>query len=295
MPKIIELMEQYPKASKMILKLAGAGTVGGAQAGVKAAAEKEPILPAVKEGAEGAALGTGIAEGVGAAAKPILKSIGLGTTAAEDITRAAQPGKRNDRFISDWALAKDRIAAEMEEGGKFKDMGEAADRIRDVRQNLWNDEVLPAIQRHATEQFDASSVASAARSKITPQMEQHAPEEAQKITEFANRYTSGTPNFTGARTVADAEKDLEFFNAQLEEAGYWKKTPMQRAAAEKVNGDIAAKASAVNALRDALYDHLANNGEPEIKNLKQTYGAIKNVENEIRGQVNVSGRQRPIS
>jgi hypothetical protein len=88
---------------------------------------------------------------------------------------------------------------------------------------------------------------------------------------------------------------LEFFNAQLEKEGYWQKTPAQRAALEKVDGKIASRAAAVSALRSSLYDHLSNQGEPGMQELKKTYGAMRNVENEIRGQSLVAGRQAPMS
>jgi hypothetical protein len=306
-PIVAKIVENTPGLAKRILssvtRTAKAGAVGGAQGAVKGAAEGggDPTLvvakaeEGAKSGAEGAALGSAAAETVGAVVKPVAKAVGLATTAEEDITRAAQPGKRNYRFLKDWSLAKDRIANEVEEGGKFKDMGEAADRIRDVRQNLWKDEIAPKIAVHANETFDTAPIANKVRNSISPQMLTHAPEEAKIMQQFADKYTSGTPNFTGARSVADAEKDLEFFNAELEKEGYWKKTPQERASLQKVDGKIASRAAAVDALRTGLYDHLEAAGETGIKDLKQTYGAIKNVENEIRGQVNVAGRQRPVS
>jgi hypothetical protein len=48
--------------------------------------------------------------------KPVAKAAGLLSTAEEDITRAAKPGKRNVNFISDWALAKDRYIEEVDKG-----------------------------------------------------------------------------------------------------------------------------------------------------------------------------------
>jgi len=88
---------------------------------------------------------------------------------------------------------------------------------------------------------------------------------------------------------------LEHMNAELTDLGYWKKTPSERAAAEKANPAIASRAAAVSSLRDELYDRLDALGEKGMKDLKKQYGAVANVEKEIRGQINTSGRQRPIS
>jgi hypothetical protein len=111
--------EAHPKLLKVLVNATKAATVGGAQGGLKGA-EEGKALEGAKEGAEGAALGTGVGEAVGAVVKPVAKAAGLMSTAEEDITRAAKPGKRNTNFIKDWALAKDRYVQEVDNGGKFK-------------------------------------------------------------------------------------------------------------------------------------------------------------------------------
>jgi hypothetical protein len=281
------IAEAHPKLLAALINVTRASAVGGIQGGLKGA-EEGKAFEGAKEGAEGAALGAGVGETVGAVVKPIAKAGGLLSTAEEDITRAAKPAKRNTNFISDWALAKDRYIQEVDNGGKFKSLGDAADRMREVRHNMWDNEVMPVIQRHEGEIFNTNPVVDAIRKKITPQLTKHAPEEAKILEDFSNDFLSG-------RTVGEAEKDLEFFNAQLEDMGYWQKTPAQRAALEKVNGKIASRAAAVSALRSSLYDHLTNQGEPGMQQLKKTYGAMRNVENEIRGQSLVAGRQAPMS
>lgn len=96
-------------------------------------------------------------------------------------------------------------------------------------------------------------------------------------------------------TVSEAEQSLEHLNSELINSGYWKKLPHERAAAEKADPEIASRVAAANALREQLYDRLEILGEPNVQSLKREYGAIANVENEIRGQSNVQARQRPIS
>jgi hypothetical protein len=281
------IAEAHPKLLNALINVTRGAATGGVQGGLKGA-EEGKALEGAKEGAEGAALGAGFGEATGAVIKPIAKAGGLLSTAEEDITRAAKPAKRNTNFIKDWALAKDRYIQEVDNGGKFKSLGDAADRMREVRQNMWQNEVMPVIQKHEGEIFNTNPVVDAIRKKITPQMTQHAPEEAKILEDFANKFLTG-------RTVGEAEQELEFLNAQLDSEGYWQKTPSQRAALEKTDGKTASRVAATKALRSSLYDHLTNQGEPGMQELKKTYGAMRNVENEIRGQAQVAGRQAPMS
>ncbi len=289
-PHLIEIIDHFPKASKAIMALGKGAAVGGAQGAVK-----EGSLEGAGHGAEGGALGAAAGEVVGAVAKPVLKSFGIGTSSIEDAMRAAQPGKRNIKFSEDWVTAQPRLAKELEEGGTFKDMGEAADRIGDVRRKLWTDEIEPAIGRHADEVFDTTGVAQSVRSKITPALEKNFPEDAKSLREFADKYTSGTPLFSGDKTVAEAEKEIELYNAKLTDEGYWNKAPKARAAMERANPKIAAWRAASDAIREGLYTHLDTAGEPGMAALKNEYGAIGNIENEVRGRENVAGRQVPLS
>lgn len=129
------IAEAHPKLLRALTNITSGSAVGGAQGGLKNA-ESGNTWQGAKEGAEGAALGTGAGEVLGAVVKPIAKSAGLLSTAEEDIARAAKPGKRNVNFISDWPLAKDRYIDEVDKGGKFKSLGDAADRMREVRHNM---------------------------------------------------------------------------------------------------------------------------------------------------------------
>jgi hypothetical protein len=293
--KLAELKPGITGAAATVAK--SAGQMAAQSAVEESAPGGQGPAAGAKEGAVGGALGATFAEVTGPAIGKLAKAVGLGTDAEADIMRAAQTGKRNVKFLDDWKTAQPRIAKELEVGGDFKDMGEAADRIGDVRRGVWEDEVKPAIDRHGKEVYDATNVAGAVRKILTdrPELARNFPEDAQFIQQFADKYTSGTPLFTGDRTVSEAEKEIELYNAKLTDAGYWKKSPKERAAMETANPKIAAWRTASNALREGLYQHLASVGEPNVAEMKNLYGAIGNVENEIRGQVNVSARQRPVS
>lgn len=287
-PTIAKIIENTPDfIRKVIGSATKAATVGGAQGAVKGAAEGDAVGGA-EGGAIGGAIGGAAGETVGAVAKPIAEKLGIATSSEQDAMRAFRPNKRNQNFLQNWSTAKDRLSKEIGEDGSFKNLQDAADRMRDVRQNIWNDEVKPEIDARAKNLFDTTSVADNISGKISDQMREHAPQEAKIMEDFAKKFENG-------RTVGDAEKDLEYFNAELDKQGYWKKSPKERAALEKVDGTVASRAAAVDALRDALYDHLEQNGAPGVKDLKKEYGAISSLENDIRGQANVEGRQKPIS
>jgi hypothetical protein len=302
-PQVLELMERFPKTAKLIMGAGKGAATMAAQGAVKEARPGgEGVLEGAKAGAEGGALGGAVGEVVPMVAKPVAKAMGIGTTATEDVMRAAQPAKRNIRFIQDWSIARPRLVQELEEGGKFKDMEDAANRIGTVRRDLWTKEVKPAVDRHANEQLFPSAalpkppgamsvsnpIADAIKAKVTPAMQKVNKQSVKAIEKFSEK-------FQGPMTVGEAEGALEHMNAELDNLGYWKKTPAERASAEKANPAIASRVAATNAIRNVLYDHLESAGEPEIKNIKREYGALANIEKEVRGQVNVAGRQRPLS
>lgn len=296
-PRMLEIMEKYPKTAKLIMGMAKGAGMGGAQGAVKAAGEGKSATEGAKEGAEGGAIGAGAGEVLGSVAKPLGKAVGLGTSAEEDIMRAAQPGKRNTRFLEYWKDAAPYIRQEVEEGGKFENFGEAADRIRDVRQKLWTEQIEPKITAHANEDIFANlqpgqtnPVKQAVLDNIHPsqKVQNFTGEKVKAIQEFSKK-------FDGPLTVEEGNALLEQFNAELDNAGYWKKNAAEKAAAEKADPFIANRVAATEALREQLYQHLENAGEKDIQQLKKTYGAIKNVEGEIRGQTNVAGRHRPMS
>lgn len=317
-PFLLDIMEKYPKSTKALMNVAKSTTVGAGQGAVKGASEGQgdAVLAKVKaeqgavSGAEGAAIGSTAAEGLGAVAKPLAQKVGLATEELDDATRALQPGKRNYKFAQNWSQARERIAAELDENGKFENMADAADRFRDVRQNLWNQEIKSEIDARANKPIfntqppkagampaqpgwgTSNPIADAIRSKIS--------KSGSQVAKFTKEFDAGleteAKKFDNANlTVGDAETILERYNAELANAKYWEKTPSQRATMEKADPYIASRVLATDQLRESLYDFLEKDGVKDIQQKKATYGAISSLENDVRGQVNVAGRQRPVS
>lgn len=302
-PTVAKIIHETPDFIKKIVGSATkAAAVGGAQGAVKGAAEGDAVGGA-EAGAAGGAIGGAAGEVIGPVLRKGAKAVGLATSAEEDIMRAAKPGKRNDRFLADWDLAKDRYAKELDANGKYEDLTDAAERMRGIRQDLWKTEVKPKIDAHATEDMfpnaslpappgsipASNPIADSIRSRITTaKTERASPSYSKALETYAKR-------FDGPMKVGEAEGILERINAELEDLGYWQKNPSQKAMMEKANPAVAGRVAAGDSLRESLYSHLDSAGEKNIQQLKRTYGAMRNVENEVRGQVNVASRQAPIS
>jgi len=307
-PQLLQLMEQFPKATKMILGMTKSGTVGAAQGAVKGTAEGKPTLESTVEGGVGGAVGGGVAEGVGMAVKPLANAMGIGTTAEQDLVRAAQPAKRNYNFMNNWEIAKNRVAKEVDGNGQFESFGDAADRLREVRQELWQNEVKPIIDKHANEQVfpnmtgqysapvqsagpvppSTNPIADAIRAKAQTIPSNIAGQTQKAIEKYAAK-------FDRPMTVGQMEQEMEFINGELAAKDFWTKGPKQRANLAKTDPFFASRVTALDNMRDTLYHRIADLGDPNIQALKKEYGAISAVEDEFRGRTNVDLRQRPIS
>lgn len=295
-PEIMQMIEDYPSASKTILGLLKGATVGGTQGGVKGAAEGDAAGGA-EAGAAGGAIGTVAAElGLGALKKGG-QSIGIGRDALEEATRAGKPGKWNTRWEQDWHRALPELA------DRFKDVkGKGVEGVADTAlrasQDLWNNDITPLIKSHENDLKDVQPVADAIRQQITPSLTKLNPARAKTIEEFANLYAG--PGSNSMKSIGEMEKDVEFLNADLSANGWWEKSASERAAAIKSGQEDGMKSLAADKLRDEMYSHIESfkgpNGEPSpITDLKKTYGALRNVEHEFRGQVNVQNRQSVVS
>jgi hypothetical protein len=293
--KTMELAKDHPVMQKIILGALRAGAVGGAQGAVKGAAEGNAVKEA-EGGALGGALGGGageaIAETAGAIAKPLAEKFGVGSDAIDDATRGARPGKRNYNFAKDFERAAP-LMDKANAANPSKTIEEWADTTADARNDLYKNQIEPLVDKHATEPLGGLKIADGIRAEIPAAMKTFSPDEAKKMEELANQFLPGQ---TFQLQVKDAEDALQHFNAKLSSTGFWSKLPSERAALLKTDGTIAGLKAAGDSIRDELYGKL-DELEPgsNVAELKKDYGALRNVENEIRGQVNVTNRQSPIS
>lgn len=291
--RMLAMSKEYPIIGKIMAESAKAAAIGGAQGAVKGASEGRAEQGAV-EGAEGGAAGAAIGETAGAVAQEIGKTMGIGTTAIEDATRGAKPNKRNLRFAEDFQRAAPYMDAE-NSADQAKSVEDWADHADAARQKLWTQQIQPIIDRHAHVPLSGIAIRDSISDQIPRTWFKYHPERAAQVTQLANKFMPGQ---VFALTVGDAEDELEQINADLAATGYWSKLPNERAALLKSDPTILGYKASADAIREELYNRLGilePADAPKIQDLKKDYGALRNVGNEIRGQVNVAGRQAPIS
>jgi hypothetical protein len=153
--------------------------------------------------------------------------------------------------------------------------------------------VQPLVDKHANVPLGGINIRNSIEADIPDSMKKFDPQQAAQIQQFANEFMPGQKF---ALQIQDAEKDLQYFNAKLASTGYWSKMPAERAAMLKTNPDAIMAKSAADAIREEMYNRLGIlEPNSDMAELKKTYGALRNVGDELRGQINVQGRQAPTS
>ena len=272
-------------------------------------AEEGNAAGGAKQGAEGGmvggAVGGVVSELASEAIKPFVRKLGVGTTAGEDAAVAARPGKRNYDFVRDFEAVSPRIDAAENAvdatGAKnpSKSMEDWADTIKMARESLYQNEVQPLLDKYGARPLSGIDIKNRISADIPQTLKEVSPEKAAQVEQFAQQFLPGQ---AFNLTANDAERYIQHFNAELNAAGYYKLDPSSRAAVEKINPDIIKWKAAADAIRDELYgklgdwqaqDHVPN--PVDAAKLKRDYGSLRNIENEVRGRVNVNNRQSPLS
>lgn len=302
--KTLKLAKDHPAIAKMITttgNIAKSAAIGGTQGAVKGAAEGKTA-----EEAEGGAIGGALGESATQIGAELLgavgKRVGIGTTAEQDAMRGFKPGKRNMRFLDDFNTAAPILQADpaFRDAANVKDQ---VDAINDVRRNWWQTQVQPIIDKHKGIPLNGDNIATSIRNAIPEAMKEYSPDEAKIMEDKANQWIAGGQLGSTAMAkpsrntfIGKAEDALEHYNALVTKSGYWSKMPAERAALLKTDGELAGNLATANAIRDELY-HRLEILEPgaNMTQLKKTYGALRNVGDELQGRVNVEGRQAPTS
>jgi len=290
---MLSLSKEYPVIAKILGETAKSAAIGGVQGGVKGAAEGQAAKGA-EEGAAGGATGAFVGETAGALAQQVGKVFGIGTTGLEDVTRGAKPAKRNYRFAQDFQRAAPYMDAD-NSVNPAQSVEDWADHTDAARKKLWADKIQPIIDKHASVPLSGVAIRDEISNAIPAAMKKFKPAEAAEVERLANQFMPGQ---VFATSVGDVEDALEHFNAELSSTGYWSKLPQERAALLRTNGEALGYKAAADALRNELYNRLEILEPTQVKSieeLKKDYGALRNVGSEIRGQVNVAGREAPLS
>lgn len=282
---LLEMIEKYPKAAKLITGMTKGATVGGAQGAARGSAEGDAAGGA-KSGAIGGAVGSGVAEGISPGIKALGRVFGLGLDSTEALMRGVKPSvPESANFQKALKTAAEPIV-EANEKTPIKTVGDFEDLLHKKANEIRTQVFQPMIDRNAKKMLSAQPVAQNIRAAITDQMREYNPEQAEEIENFARLFAKDMP-------LAKAEQDLQYFNAELKK--FYAANRVDQAAALKTNGTVAKYEAAADGLRDVIYSNLRAFGEDAPEKAQAQYGALKQLERSVGKRATVSERQNPIN
>jgi hypothetical protein len=202
-----------------------------------------------------------------------IKEAVIGPDAEQSAIRAIKPtAKGVEKFSNDFEKATADIKA-FDESSPIKTVGDLKEAIPQIKEKIWDEEIAPAVARHATETVDMSSVKQAVLDSLTPEMREFEPEGVVKdVEKFAD--TAGK-----ARTVAQADGVLKYINSKLD--SYFAKNPAARSSNLLTNPDTAMWETARRGIREQFLQTLEDAGESGIREARQRYGALSGIESAV--------------
>jgi len=211
------------------------------------------------------------------------KTARLGT---EDLFRASGPAGSNSAFRERLAIATPDIA-EIQRQTPLQTSGGFVNPDFRVREfvtnadahldNLWNQERMPQIQRNANAVRSLDPVKQSILGSISDLDRENYPGAAQEI----NRKILSMPDTESLSQINDRLRDV---NARRN--AYRGMTPQERAAANITSPQMDALNAEHQALQQVISDELANRGEAGIRDFDRRYGALSEVRDALRDQMN---------
>jgi hypothetical protein len=243
----------------------------------------EPTATAAATEKKGPAFTGGIAE-----------RLGIVDPAPESLmTRAVKPLSSNTGW--DAALKRampDMKAAEQQLGHPISGVEDALSTVSMAKKSLWQQyaEKLEQAKQFAPNApsitaIDGNEIADAMMKSVDARTKTQNPGLVKQIQEAADTYRR-------PMQLQEAEDFLQSVNNELHSYYAKNKVGQQVAARDPATGHVVAEG---NALRDALYSKLDELTGPGAADLKQRYGSLSNMENDLLRRKNVAARQQPVS
>jgi hypothetical protein len=275
--KTLQLAADHPFLAKIITEGGKGAIVGSAQGAVKGAQQGDAVA-----GAGGGAIGGGIGGAIGGG----IESAATKADPIKALTTAVKPtGKLAQNFADNANLALPRLAAE-HAATPITNLDDLSDAAHTAAQKLWNNEIVPQIQKYANEVIPGKPVADAIRNGVLPGDADLFPEAADAAEDFATKFDSNM-------TLQQASDRLQSLNRKL--SSLYKLDPASRYAATANSPTIEAMESGANELRQQIYSKLESLGETDPAGLRKTYGALKTVEQAAEKRAVVVGRAAPLN
>jgi len=275
--RVLNAAHEHPWIAKMVGETTKGAAVGAGQGMVKGA-QQDNAVSGLEAGATGGAIGGalgGTIEGIATKTNPI-----------DSLTRAIRPtGKLAENFADDAELALPRLAAEHAKT-PITNLDDLSDAAHNSASDLWNNEVIPQIQRHADAVIPGSPVAAAIRKGGLAGDKDLFPEAADAAEDFAKK-------FDGDMNLQQASDRMQSLNRKL--SSLYKLDPASRYAATAGNPTLEAMEDGANELRQQITAKLESLGETDPAGLRKTYGALKTVERAAEKRAVVVGRAAPLN
>lgn len=282
-PRLVALMDKYPKAYAILTRALKEGAVGATQGAVKGAAEGKAAAGA-EGGAIGGALGGAAGEALTIGGRLAMNKM-FGATPEEAFTMAARPYMKDVNFEQSATRAIPRIEAAAK-NHPFKNVGEFVDLLDEEKNKIWQSEYQPLIAQHQNEIINGAPIARAIRSRKTLGMAA-LPSVFKGETEEIESIAKDFDNFQ--LKVPEASEVLQHLNAKLSD--YYRMSPADRAAARITDGYLTSLEAAADEIRDQIDKKVGVEGTT----LRQDYGAMKDMHRIFARRAMVFNRQAPIS
>jgi hypothetical protein len=288
-----------PAAAPTNAEAAGAADTPAAQsAPPPSAARPAPSAPPAVEG--GAGGGPAVESAPGAAVGRIARTLGLTDPPPLDLlTKAVKPLASNTGWNKAIAsAAPDMKLAETDLGHPITGIDDALEANSIAKKGIWAQYAAklqaasaPQVASDLSETaggsatIDGNSVADAMMKSIDARTRMQNPDLVERIQRVADTYRR-------PMGLDEAEDFLQSANNDLH--SYYAKNKVGRQVAQ---GDpsISSVVAEADQLRDSLYSKLDELTGPGAAELKQRYGALSNVQNELLRRQNVAARQQPDS
>jgi hypothetical protein len=213
----------------------------------------------------------------------------------EDVFRASGPSAGEPSFRERLTTAAPDIAqiqrnTPLETSGGFinpdfriREFVTNADKHLD---NLWNEQRMPQIQRNAAAVRSLDPIKQSILGSVSDLDSENYPGAVQEI----NRKIMSMPD---TETLGQLNDRLREVNAQRN--AYRGMTPQERAAANITSPKMDALNGEYHGLQQVISDELANRGEPGVQDFDRRYGALSEVRDALRDQMNPTEGRRASS
>lgn len=165
---------------------------------------------------------------------------------------------------------------------------QAVDNVKMAKERLWNEKITPVIQQHGNVLIDGGQIADAIRQSASAYTKQHDPAALNTIEAYARTFEQYDK--AGKKKIGNLQIPISDLNTYITElnartSAFQKATPDIQAMTENARPRIKGEITAVEKMRELLYDKLDELGNPEVKQLKKDYGSLMQIQKAVERKI----------